>query len=60
MQEQRPRDMSLPDKVAVLERSLERERNKRKILMGLVLEMIDHQHMHLTEKGKDALLELEA
>lgn len=60
MQEQRPRDMSLPDRVSVLERSLDRERNKRKILMSLFLEMIDRQHMHFTDKGKEALLELEA
>jgi hypothetical protein len=51
--------MSLPDRVSVLERSLDKERNKRKILMELVLEMIDRQHLKLTEKGQSALLELE-
>lgn len=63
MQELRPRDMSLPERVAILERSLERERNKRKILQELVFEIMDKQplvRMKLTDEGKDALAELEA
>ena len=42
MQEVKPRDMSLPDRVAVLERGLDRERNQRKIQFGLVMEMADY------------------
>ena len=55
--------MSLPERVAILERSLERERNKRKILQELVFEIMDKQplvRMKLTDEGKDALAELEA
>jgi hypothetical protein len=60
MQELKPRDMSLPERVGTLERRLEKSENKRKILLGLVLEMIEHQHMHLTAKGKEALMELDS
>jgi hypothetical protein len=60
MQRQSARDMSLPERVAVLERRLEKSENKRKILMGLLLEMMQRQNMIFTEKGKEALLELES
>lgn len=52
--------MSLPDRVEVLERGLQRERNKRKILMGLVLEIMDKKNLKLTEIGHQAIEELEA
>lgn len=60
MQELKPRDMSLPDRVEVLERGIMRERNKRKLLQELVFEMIELQSMNFTAKGKQALLELES
>lgn len=60
MQELKPRDMSLPDRVEVLERGLQRERNKRKILMGLMLEIMDKKNLKLTEIGHQAIEELEA
>jgi hypothetical protein len=60
MQELKPRDMSLPDRVAIIERGLERERNKRKILLDLMLEMMEKKGLRFTEKGKELLLELES
>jgi hypothetical protein len=58
-QEIKPRDMSLPDRVAVLERGLEKERNRRKLLKALVFDMMEHEKMRFTEKGKEMLSELE-
>jgi hypothetical protein len=59
MQRELPaRDMSLPDRVAVLERSLDRERNKRKLLKEIVFEMIELKSLRFTPKGREALLEL--
>lgn len=52
--------MSLPNRVEVLERSMLKEQNKRKLLKELVFEMMDRQHMRLTDKGKQALLEIES
>lgn len=44
----------------MLERRLEKSENKRKIMMSLLIEMMDKQRMKFTEKGEQALLELEA
>lgn len=59
MQEVKPEDMSIPDRVAVLERGLDRERNQRKIQFGLVMEIGDYLEIVMdfldsqyTRKGK--------
>ena len=39
MQRAKPLDMSLPDRIAVLERGLEKERNKRRFQNQLIREM---------------------
>lgn len=40
--------MSLPDQVAILRRSVERERNRRKMLQELVLEIADYLEVVMT------------
>lgn len=39
MQRVKPTDMSLPDRIAVLERSIDKERNKRRFQNQLIREM---------------------